>query len=112
DAERTEDLGLVSLRPWDGSVDPKNRLPLEPFKEGQVDEFVDKTKSIFNRLSPELAEEFESLRTNNNLDLESRKGKQPGGYQSSLEEVRQPFIFMNAAGLQRDVETLLHEGGH
>ncbi len=112
DAERQEDLGLASLRPWDGSVDPKNRLPLEPFKEGEVTEFIDKTKSIFHRLSPQLAEEFETLRTNDNLDLESRKGKQPGGYQSSLEESRQPFIFMNAAGLQRDVETLLHEGGH
>jgi oligoendopeptidase F len=112
DAERQEDLALASLRPWDTSVDPKNRLPLEPFKDGQTTEFVDRTKAIFERLSPELANEFESLRTNKNLDLDSRKGKQPGGYQSSLEESRQPFIFMNAAGLQRDVETLLHEGGH
>jgi oligoendopeptidase F len=112
DAERQEDLALSSLRPWDGTVDPKNRGPLEPFKEGATTEFIDKTKEIFQRLSPELAEQFESLRTNNNLDLESRKGKQPGGYQSSLEESRQPFIFMNAAGMQRDVETLLHEGGH
>src|ERR1043166_8918361 len=63
-------------------------------------------------MSPELASDFDTLRQRNNLDLASRKGKQPGGYQASLEEVRQPFIFMNAAGLQRDVETLLHEGGH
>jgi oligoendopeptidase F len=112
DAERQEDLGLRGLRPWDTTVDPKNRSPLEPFKEGETDLFIDKTKQIISRLSPELAEEFETLRTNNNLDLESRRGKQPGGYQSSLEESRQPFIFMNAAGLQRDVETLLHEGGH
>jgi oligoendopeptidase F len=112
DAERQEDLGLTHLRPWDTTVDPKNRNPLEPFHEGETTAFIDKTKAIFNRLSPELAEQFETLRTNGNLDLESRKGKQPGGYQSSLEESRQPFIFMNAAGLQRDVETLLHEGGH
>ena len=71
-----------------------------------------KTKAIFDRLSKQLADEFDSLRVNNNLDLGSRKGKQPGGYQSTLNEVRQPFIFMNAAGLQRDVDTLLHEGGH
>ena len=112
DAERQEDLGLASLRPWDTTVDPKNRPPLEPFGEGATTEFVDKTKAIFERLSPDLASDFESLRANGNLDLESRKGKQPGGYQASLEESRQPFIFMNAAGLQRDVETLLHEGGH
>ena len=112
DAERQEDLALGSLRPWDLTVDPKNRSPLEPFKENETGEFVDKTKAIFQRLSPDLAEEFESLRAHSNLDLESRKGKQPGGYQSTLQESRQPFIFMNAAGLQRDVETLLHEGGH
>jgi oligoendopeptidase F len=112
DDERRKDLGVSSLRPWDSSVDPKNRPPLEPFKEGQTPAFIDKTRTIFDRLSPELGAEFESLRTNNNLDLESRKGKQPGGYQCSLEESLQPFIFMNAAGLQRDLETLLHEGGH
>jgi oligoendopeptidase F len=46
------------------------------------------------------------------LDLESRKGKAPGGYQETYQEERRPFIFMNAVGLHRDVETLLHEGGH
>ncbi len=112
DARRKADLKIDSLRPWDLSVDPQNRPPLEPFKEDQVNIFIDKTKEIFQRLSPELADEFESLRRNQNLDLQSRKGKQPGGYQSSLEESKQPFIFMNAAGLQRDVEVLLHEGGH
>jgi oligoendopeptidase F len=112
DAQRRTDLGIDRIRPWDSAVDPKNRPPLEPFKEDQTRLFVDKTRQIFARLSPELGSEFESLRTNKNLDLESRKGKQPGGYQCSLEESKQPFIFMNAAGLQRDVETLLHEGGH
>jgi oligoendopeptidase F len=112
DAKRRTDLKLDTLRPWDSKVDPQNLPPLEPFKDGETTIFVDKTKAIFDRLSPELADDFESLRRNKNLDLESRKGKQPGGYQATLEESRQPFIFMNAAGLQRDVETLLHEGGH
>src|ERR1019366_2788931 len=104
DDQRRMDLGVASLRPWDSSVDPKNRPPLEPFKEDQIPAFIDRTRTIFDRLAPELGAEFESLRTNKNLDLESRKGKQPGGYQCSLEESLQPFIFMNAAGLQRDVE--------
>jgi len=112
DALRKRDLRIDRLRPWDTAVDPHNRPPLEPFKEDQTQAFVEKTRLIFERLSPDLARDFESLRTNRNLDLESRKGKQPGGYQAQLEEARQPFIFMNAAGLQRDVETLLHEGGH
>ncbi len=112
DRERREDMKIEALRPWDTAVDPKGRSPLHPFDEKQVDVFVDKVKEIFSRLSPQLAEQFESLRSRDNLDLASRKGKQPGGYQSTLEEVKEPFIFMNSAGLQRDVETLLHEGGH
>jgi oligoendopeptidase F len=112
DEERARDLRLDALRPWDLSVDPKNRPPLRPFPESDIDGFISKTKSIFERLSPQLADDFDSLRRRNNLDLGSRKGKQPGGYQSTLEECREPFIFMNAAGVQRDVETLLHEGGH
>jgi len=112
DRRRQKDLGVETLRPWDLSVDPKNRPALRPFKETETDLFIDKTKTIFHRLSPQLADDFETLRTRRNLDLQSRKGKQPGGYQCSLEESREPFVFMNAAGLQRDVETLLHEGGH
>jgi oligoendopeptidase F len=112
DRRRAEDLKLERLRPWDLSVDPKNRPPLRPFADTDIDGFVSKTWSIFNRLSPQLAADFDVLRQRRNLDLGSRKGKQPGGYQSTLNEVREPFIFMNAAGLQRDVETLLHEGGH
>lgn len=112
DAQRKSDLALSELRPWDTEVDPKNRAALAPFAQDQTLLFVERTRAIFERMSPALAEDFDSLRRRNNLDLESRKGKQPGGYQSSLEEAREPFIFMNAAGLQRDVETLLHEGGH
>jgi len=112
DRERRAEMGVTALRPWDTAVDPKNRPALAPFTQQETAAFVQKTKGIFERMSPALAEDFDSLRRRNNLDLESRKGKQPGGYQCSLEEAREPFIFMNAAGLQRDVETLLHEGGH
>jgi oligoendopeptidase F len=112
DRQRGADLGLPRLRPWDLAVDPKNRPPLRPFSDTDIEGFVSKTHEIFKRLSPQLADDFDLLRRRNNLDLGSRKGKQPGGYQSTLNEVREPFIFMNAAGLQRDVDTLLHEGGH
>jgi len=46
------------------------------------------------------------------LDLESRKGKAPGGYNCPLAETGVPFIFMNAAGQMRDLTTMVHEGGH
>jgi oligoendopeptidase F len=112
DRQRQEDLNLDCLRPWDLLVDPKSRAALIPFDPANVDDFVSRTKKIFDEISPQLGAQFETLRTNQNLDLDSRKGKQPGGYQATLEELRQPFIFMNAAGVHRDVVTLLHEGGH
>jgi oligoendopeptidase F len=112
DRQRKAALGIDALRPWDLMVDPRNRAPLRPFAEQDVDALVRKTKTIFDRLSPALADDFDSLRLQKNLDLASRKGKQPGGYMATLEESRQAFIFMNAAGIQEDVETLLHEGGH
>jgi oligoendopeptidase F len=112
DRKRAVDLKLPMIRPWDQAVDPQGRAPLRPFDENQIDTFVSKTREIFNLLSPSLAADFDQLRERGNLDLQSRKGKQPGGYLMPLEESRQPFIFMNAAGVQRDVETLLHEGGH
>lgn len=110
--ERAEAMGLNVLRPWDYGVDVKNRAPLRPFAESDVDGWVAKTKRIFDRLTPTLGEQFDSLRVNGNLDLDSRKGKAPGGYQSFLAESGQPFIFMNAAGTNRDLTVLLHEGGH
>ena len=61
---------------------------------------------------PELARGFRLMRELRLLDLANRKGKAPGGYQSTLSESRLPFIFMNAAGTQEDVMTLLHEAGH
>ena len=112
DAARRQQLGVEPLRPFDLTVDVKGRPPLRPFDESRIDDLLDGTAAVFSRLSPDLANDFDSLRRNNNLDLASRKGKQPGGYQATLEESRQPFIFMNAAGLHRDVIVLLHEGGH
>lgn len=112
EAKRKKELGVDWLRPWDMDVDPQNRAPLAPFEPADIDGFVAKTRAIFDRISPSLATDFDQLRGSGSLDLDSRKGKQPGGYQSALEESKRPFIFMNATGLQGDVRTLLHEGGH
>jgi oligoendopeptidase F len=109
-AERRRQLGLDRLRPWDVAVDPQNRAPLKPFAE--VGEMVARTQNIFDRLDPGLAAGFQEMQDLKLLDLANRKGKAPGGYQSTLAEARVPFIFMNAVGLQRDVETILHEAGH
>jgi oligoendopeptidase F len=108
--DRQRQLKLEKLRPWDMAVDPQNRAPLKPFAE--VGELVARTQKIFNHLDAELAAGFQQMQDLKLLDLDNRKGKAPGGYQSTLSEARVPFIFMNAIGLQRDVETILHEAGH
>jgi oligoendopeptidase F len=108
--DRKRQLKLEKLRPWDLAVDPQNRAPLKPFAE--VDGMVSRTQKIFNHLDGELAAGFQQMQDLKLLDLDNRKGKAPGGYQQNLSEARVPFIFMNAIGVQRDVETILHEAGH
>ncbi len=109
-AQRRQQLGLDRLRPWDLAVDPLNRPPLKPFDE--VGQMVSRTQRIFDRMDSGLADNFRQMQDLHLLDLENHKGKAPGGYQCNLAEARLPFIFMNAVGHQRDVETILHEAGH
>ncbi len=108
--ERHRRLAVDRLRPWDLNVDPEGRPPLQPFRSS--DELIAGCHRIFGHMDPELGRRFDFLKERGLLDLESRKGKAPGGYQSNLGEVRLPFIFMNAVGIDRDVRTLLHESGH
>lgn len=108
--ERKQKLGLEQLRPWDLEVDPDGRPPLKPFEA--VDDLIEGCGKIFHQVSGELGGQFDQMRSGNLLDLGSRRGKAPGGYQASYAEQRMPFIFMNAVGTEGDVRTLLHEGGH
>ncbi len=108
--KRKAELGVKRLRPWDLEVDPSGKPPLRPFEDTK--ELVEGVSEIFEGLDRELGELFSILPRYRLLDLESRKGKAPGGYQATLAERRLPFIFMNAAGRHRDLRTLLHEAGH
>jgi oligoendopeptidase F len=103
-------MGVESVRPWDLAVDPLGRPPLHPFDD--VERLAAGAEVIFREVDPELGAQFAFLRGLRLLDLANRKGKAPGGYQTTLEDERLPFIFMNAVGLDSDVRTLLHEGGH
>ena len=107
---RRTTLGLDELRPWDVAVDVHGRDPLRPFSD--ADQLVDQCSKGFHRMDERLGHLFDRLRDGSSLDLESRKGKSPGGYQYNRDRIRKPFIFMNAAGLHRDLETLIHEAGH
>ncbi|MFC5271924.1 M3 family oligoendopeptidase [Adhaeribacter terreus] len=110
DRERKAELGLTELKPWDLDVDPSNKPPLTPFKNGS--ELLEKSIGCFYRLDSFLGDCLVTMKNMGHLDLESRKGKAPGGYNYPLDEVGVPFIFMNATSSLRDVVTMLHEGGH
>jgi oligoendopeptidase F len=107
---RRKRLGLDVLRPWDLAVDPYREKPLRPFRDAS--ELVVKAQRVFERIDPLLGREFQTMIDEGLLDLESRKGKAPGGYCETLHFHGRPFIFMNAVGLVDDVMTLLHEAGH
>jgi oligoendopeptidase F len=114
--ERRASLKIERLAPWDVNEktgvgpDIHGRPPLRPFQT--ADEMVKKLSVMFHGMSVDLGGKFDKLVEMDTLDLDTRKGKAPGGYQYYLEKSRVPFIFMNAAGLQGDLETMIHEAGH
>ena len=108
--QRAQELGVAMLRPWDSKVDVAGRPPLKPFATGA--ELLEKSIACFDRLDKQLGDDLRIMRAMGHLDLESRKGKAPGGYNYPLEEIGVPFIFMNATSSLRDLVTMVHEGGH
>lgn len=108
--ERRAQLGLDQLRPWDLSVDPTGKPPLRPFKDAE--QLVQLTRAVFDKLDPWFSTCIASMQEQGRLDLASRDGKAPGGYNYPLYETGAPFIFMNAVGTTDDVITMVHEGGH
>jgi oligoendopeptidase F len=103
-------LNLSELKPWDMEVDTSGKAALKPFKNGE--ELIDKSIKCFQGLSPYIGERLEIMKINGFFDVDSRKGKAPGGYNYPLAESGAPFIFMNSAGTFRDLTTMVHEGGH
>jgi oligoendopeptidase F len=108
--ERQRNLGLPDLRHWDLNVDEFGKEALHPFQNGE--ELIEGSIRILDRLRPEMADNLRKMQSMGHLDLESRLGKAPGGYNYSLPETGVPFIFMNAVGTQSDLTTMLHEAGH
>ena len=108
--KKKEKLGLSSIRPWDLEAEPEGTKPLTPFQTSE--ELIEKSIHCFTQLRPFFGECLKQMKAMKHLDLESRKGKAPGGYNCPLAESGAPFIFMNAAGQMHDVTTMVHEGGH
>ena len=108
--ERKNALHLNALKPWDTEVDTSGKEALKPFNDGE--DLIDKSIVCFNRLGSFFGDRLQAMKDNNFFDVESRKGKAPGGYNYPLAETGAPFIFMNAANSFRDLTTMVHEGGH
>ncbi|HVV55188.1 MAG TPA: M3 family oligoendopeptidase [Mucilaginibacter sp.] len=108
--KRKTALGLDKLEPWDLDVDVSGKPALKPFRNGG--ELIDKSIQCFTNISHYLGERLEIMKDNGLFDVESRKGKAPGGYNYPLAETGAPFIFMNSANTFRDLTTMVHEGGH
>jgi len=109
-ASRKQKLAVDKLRPWDKVVDEEGRPPLKVFDGG--DDLLNKGIRVFQATDAYLGECLATMKDMGRLDLESRKGKAPGGYNYPLAESGVPFIFMNATSTLRDMVTLMHEGGH
>ena len=107
---KKEKLGVAVLRPWDIEAEPEGTTALHPFTTS--DELINKSIECFTKLRPFFGDCLRKMQELKHLDLESRMGKAPGGYNCPLAESGAPFIFMNAAGQMHDVTTMVHEGGH
>ena len=107
---RKNKLGNIAYKPWDTAVDVDGLPPLKPFEGGT--ELTDLSIECFNRLRPYFGECLATMKSMKHLDLESKTGKAPGGFMYPLYEIGVPFIYMNAVGSQRDLVTMVHEGGH
>lgn len=108
--KKLQKLGKSSFKPWDLEVDPDGKEPLKPFNSGN--EMLEKTIEIFNQMDSYFGDCLHTMKEMGHLDLESKEGKAPGGYNYPLYEFGVPFIFMNSVGLHRDLVTMVHEGGH
>lgn len=110
DGQRKKQMQLEVLKPWDKNVDALGREALHPVKSEE--ELIDKTIRCFNNIHPFFGECMQTMKNMKHIDLESKQGKAPGGFNYPLYETGVPFIFMNSVGAANDVVTMLHEGGH
>jgi oligoendopeptidase F len=83
---------------------------LKPFENGEM--LLKKTEACFAQLDDYFTRCLQTMKSFSLFDLDSRKGKAPGGYNYPLAETNMPFIFMNSVGSLRDLVTMVHEGGH
>lgn len=107
---KKEKMNLNKFKPWDAGVDEEGRPPLKPFENSK--ELIENSIKILENINPLFSDTLKLMNKMNRLDLESKKGKAPGGYNYRFPETHVPFVFMNATGTHQDLETMMHETGH
>lgn len=79
---------------------------------GSTEELLTLAQQMYRELSPETGKFFDFCREHELFDLETRPGKQQGGYCTVLADMKAPFIFSNFNGTSADIDVLTHEAGH
>jgi len=102
-------LGLEKVTYYDSGI---NFLSGNPLPKGNAQELIAKAQKMYHEMSPETAEFIDVMVNDEIWDLESKDGKEMGGYCLSLDEFEVPFIFANFNGTSGDVDVLTHEAGH
>ena len=107
--KQSKRIGIEDMKAYDNNVmfTDGNAKP-----HGEKDFLVDNAKKMYSELSPETKKFFDFMYERELFDLESKKGKEGGGYCTTIEDYESPFIFANFNGTTHDVEVMTHEAGH
>lgn len=102
-------LGIDTLRYYDESIvfPDGNAMPI-----GTTKELLEKAGKMYREISKETGDFFDFMLEYDLFDLETRNGKQQGGYCTTFPDYKAPFIFSNFNGTDADIDVLTHEAGH
>lgn len=102
-------IGVESLKHYDEGFKFKTGNP-EP--KGSPQWIIENGKKMYSELSAETKAFFDFMTTYELMDLETKKGKETGGYCTFIANYGAPFIFSNFNGTSGDIDVLTHEAGH
>ncbi len=102
-------LGIENPKSYDLAL---SFLSGNPTPKGDRAWQVERATKMYNEMSPETSEFFNFMLDRDLLELDSKPGKQAGGYCTYLPDYKAPFIFANFNGTSHDVDVLTHEAGH
>jgi len=108
-ARKARRLGIKEPKSYDLAL---SFLTGNPTPKGKKDWMVERAVKMYHEMSDETGKFIDFMVNNELLDLESKPGKQGGGYCTYIPNYDSPFIFANFNGTSHDVDVLTHEAGH